>query len=79
MFLGDEISGCRLLRLACACLLHCKPGQFLALMAIKCSSFSKMNRGTSKRCESGSIGHTAYRSVAEANTLLERTCNLPIG
>ena len=44
----------------------------MATYAIKCSSFSKMNRGTSRRAECCAIGWTAYPSVQVANTLLER-------
>ena len=62
-----------MLRLACLCLLRAKPADFIALYAIKCSSFSKMNRGTSRRTECASLGFGDYPSVAEANQLLERT------
>jgi hypothetical protein len=59
-------------RLACYCLLCGRPSGFLATYAVKCSSFSVMNRGTSRRSPCSAIGHTAYRSVAEGNALLER-------
>ena len=42
-------------------------------MAIKCSSFCKMNVGTSRRIPCASIGYLPYPSVREANKLLERT------
>ncbi|CAE7368197.1 unnamed protein product [Symbiodinium pilosum] len=65
--------------LACVCMLHCKQDDFMALLAIKCSSFSKMNRGTSKRCDCAALGFDAYPSVREANQLLERCFAVPGG
>ena len=53
-------------------LLRCRPKDFFAIFAIKCSSFSKMNKGTSKRAECCSLGFSDHRSVREANQLLER-------
>ena len=62
-------------RLAVVFLLRCRE-KFFALFAIKCSSFSKMNRGTSKRSECSSTGYEPYKSVQEANQLLERRAAL---
>ena len=65
------------LRLACVCLLRCKQNDFSVVIGIKCSSFCKMNLGTSRRAPCASIGYTAYRSVREANLLLERPAGKP--
>ena len=59
-------------RLALVYLLRCRPQDFFAIFAIKCSSFSKMNKGTSKRAECCSLGFAEHKSVKEANELLER-------
>ena len=39
---------------------------------MKCSSFCGMNVGTSGRSSAASIGRDWYKSVKEANCLLER-------
>ena len=60
------------LRLAALCLLRARLGNFAAHFAIKCSSFSIMNVGTSRRSPCASIGYDEYRSVFSSNRLLER-------
>ena len=60
-------------RLAVACLLKCRVGRFLAMFAIKCSSFTAINQGTSNRSACSSTGHEDYQSVSTSNCLLERT------
>ena len=45
---------------------------FIAWLAMKCSSFCGMNVGTSGRSAAASIGRDWYKSVKEANCLLER-------
>ena len=59
-------------RAAVTCLLKCRIGQFMALFALKCSSFTAANQGTSGRSFCASIGNHNYRSVYESNALLER-------
>ena len=49
------------------------PNDFLAWFGIKCSSFSKMNIGTSMRSPFASIGCYDHPSVKMANGMLERT------
>ena len=46
---------------------------FGAHFGLKCSSLSKMNRGTSRRSECSSLGHLEYVSVKTGNLLIERT------
>lgn len=46
---------------------------FGAHFGLKCSSLSKMNRGTSRRSECSSLGHLDYVSVKTGNMLIERT------
>ena len=60
------------LRLAALCLLRARLGNFAAHFAIKCSSFCKMNVGTSRRSACASIGYDQYESVFSSNRLLER-------
>ena len=62
------------LRLAILCLLRTVPGPggFATHFGIKCSSFSKMNRGTSQRSACSSSGFGGYQSVRVGNMLLER-------
>ena len=68
-----------LLRLACYFLLKGKPNNFFVVYGLKCSSFSKMNKGTSKRTECASLGFTDYPSVRLGNQLLERpVCENPL-
>ncbi|CAE7261921.1 unnamed protein product [Symbiodinium sp. CCMP2592] len=54
-------------------LLRCRASGFVAWFGIKCSSWSSMNRGTSKRCPCSSVGDPTKPSVIEANMMLERT------
>lgn len=61
-------------RLAVLALLRCIEDCFASHFGIKCSSFSKMNLGTSRRSACSSIGYTVYQSVQLGNILLERTC-----
>ena len=61
-----------LLRLAVLCLLKCRRGRFLSMFAIKCSSFTSINQGTSNRAACSSTGHEDYQSVFTSNCLLER-------
>ena len=61
------------LRLVILCILRGKQDDFACHFGIKCSSFSKMNVGTSMRSPHASMGYGAYPSVSNANTLLERT------
>lgn len=49
---------------------------FAAHFGLKCSSFCRVNVGTSFRSACTSIGWTLYNSVACSNKLLERTCLL---
>ncbi|CAK9101508.1 Uncharacterized protein SCF082_LOCUS47470 [Durusdinium trenchii] len=62
--------------LATLCILRAVPGDFAAHFGIKCSSFCKVNVGTSMRSACTSIGKTDYPSVFLSNRLLERTCLL---
>ena len=62
-----------ILRLAILCMLSTKIDDFACHFGLQCSSFCKMNIGTSVRSPSGSLGYELYRSVALANKLLERT------
>lgn len=65
-------SGWVALRLAILFLLRADPNGFASHFGVKCSSFSKMNVGTSQRSACAPVGHTPYKSVALANKLLER-------
>ena len=60
-------------RLAILLLLACKGQNFATHFGIKCSSFCKVNVGTSCRTASTPMGFVEYDSVKLANTLLERT------
>ncbi|CAK9097074.1 unnamed protein product [Durusdinium trenchii] len=64
--------------LAILCLLRTVPGPggFGCHFGIKCSSFSKMNVGTSQRSTCSSTGFSEYKSVQVGNQLLERSCCL---
>ena len=59
-------------RLAIYYLLRGRMDGFLVILAIKCSSFTQINRGTSKRSACCSMGYEPHLSVQEANQLLER-------
>lgn len=61
------------LRLALVFLLKAKVGDCISWLAIKCSSFTAVNRGTSKRSASNSVGDTSAPSVSLSNGMLERT------
>lgn len=60
-------------RLAILALLRCIEQDFACHFGIKCSSFSKVNIGTSQRSACDAIGFTGYASVINGNILLERT------
>ena len=60
-------------RLAILALLRCVAHDFACHFGIKCSSFSKVNVGTSRRSACDSIGCCDYQSVRAGNILLERT------
>ncbi|CAL1154889.1 unnamed protein product [Cladocopium goreaui] len=59
--------------LACVMVMKGRSQDFIAWLAMKCSSFCGMNVGTSGRSAAASIGRDWYKSVKEANCLLERT------
>ncbi|CAE7616202.1 unnamed protein product [Symbiodinium sp. CCMP2456] len=59
--------------LACFYILRCVPGDAICLFAIKCSSFSSMNVGTSKRSACNSVGWDHVPTVRLGNQLLERS------
>ena len=54
-------------------LLKCRIGKFLAMFAIKCSSWTPVNAGTSGRSACASVGNTDQPSVDESNKLTART------
>ena len=60
-------------RLAILALLRCVAHDFACHFGIKCSSFSKVNCGTSRRSACDPIGFCEYHSVRIGNILLERT------
>ena len=60
-------------RLALLSCLRAVAGNFGAHVGIKCSSFCKMNIGTSMRSACATIGHALFESVSLSNALLERT------
>ena len=47
--------------------------KFLACFAVKCSSWSAINQGTSRRAPCASLGLAGYPSVDSANTMASRT------
>ena len=53
-------------------MLKCKLNAFACHFGIKCSSFCKVNIGTSMRSACTSLGFTVYDSVSTSNKLLER-------
>ncbi|CAE7276232.1 unnamed protein product [Symbiodinium sp. CCMP2592] len=59
--------------LACYFILRGCPDNFFAMFAVMCSSFTKMNAGTSKRSKCSSMGFDAFPSVSYSNKLLERS------
>ena len=60
------------LRLATLFLLRAMVDNFGMHLGMKCSSFCKMNVGTSQRAPCASIGYEEYGSVVLGNQLLER-------
>ena len=60
------------LRLAIISLLKATLNNFACHFGIKCSSFCKVNIGTSMRSACTSLGFTVYNSVRSSNKLLER-------
>lgn len=60
-------------RLAILALLRCVERDFACHFGIKCSSFCRVNTGTSQRSACGSLGFMEYASVMLGNILLERT------
>ena len=60
-------------RLAVLGLLRCTQDDFASHFGIKCSSYSKMNVGTSRRSACDALGWSEYLSVQIGNVLLERT------
>ena len=60
------------LRLAIITLMKCYMDEFACHYGIKCSSFCKVNVGTSMRAACASLGHILYESVHTSNKLLER-------
>lgn len=53
-------------------MLKCKLNAFACHFGIKCSSFCKVNIGTSMRSACTSLGFALYNSVSTSNKLLER-------
>ncbi len=53
-------------------MLKCKLNEFACHFGIKCSSFCKVNVGTSMRSACTSLGFMCYQSVSISNKLLER-------
>ncbi len=60
------------LRLAILSLLKATMNNFACHFGIKCSSFCKVNIGTSMRSACTALGFTCYTSVCTSNKLLER-------
>ena len=58
-------------RLAILTILNATDGG-MVLLAMKCSSFSGVNRGTSGRSPICGLGNCEYRSVREANLMMSR-------
>ena len=54
-------------------LLKCIPGSFAVWMGIKCSSWTAINAGTSKRSYCASLGDPTKPSVLDGNMMMERT------
>ena len=61
------------LRLAMLLMMKGKLGSFACHFGIKCSSFCKVNIGTSMRSACSAIGYTLHKSVRMSNKLLERS------
>ena len=59
-------------RLCVAALLKCRLGKFLATFALRCASWTPINRGTSCRAPCGSLGFMEYFSVSDSNMLGSR-------
>lgn len=60
------------LSLGLVALLKARWREFLCTLALKCSSWSAVNQGTSQRCPCGSIGFEEYESVSNANCMGSR-------
>ena len=56
----------------CILALLCTKIRFLATYAIKCASWTAVNRGTSGRSACASIGHEGFASVDNSNTMASR-------
>ncbi|CAL1147475.1 unnamed protein product [Cladocopium goreaui] len=67
------VANCTLYMLALVFILKQKTSDCISWFAIKCSSFTGVNRGTSKRSACNSIGDPSVYSVGMSNALLERT------
>lgn len=64
--------------LAIIFLLKGRPANFIAWFGIKCSSWTRINVGTSSRSACCSSGDTSQASVMDSNRMLERICLLLI-
>ena len=62
-----------MLRLAIAGVLSAVQNKCVIWMGLLCSSFTRMNMGTSKRSYLVPLGNTAAKSVAASNCLAART------
>lgn len=61
-----------LLRLAISTILNCKPGAFIVLLGVVCSSWTAVNRGTSRRHVTHPLGWQDYSYVQDANIMVSR-------
>lgn len=59
-------------RLAIATILNCKPGSFVVLLGVVCSSWTAVNRGTSRRHVTHPLGTQEYTYVSQANVMVSR-------
>lgn len=64
-----------ILRMALVFIMKQRTADCITWFGIKCSSFTGVNRGTSKRSACNSIGDTNAPSVNYSNGLLERTAH----
>ena len=67
------------LRLSIAMMLRGIANAFGCHFGIKCSSFCRVNVGTSMRSACTSVGYCSYESVRLSNKLLERTIEEEVG
>ena len=72
IFVVNSLMGDVQLSLALVFILKARTSDFISWFGIKCSSFTGVNRGTSKRSASNSTGDSNMPSVRESNALLER-------